>query len=88
MGVKVARAFYLASLALVAACAIWASVNAIFFDARSGMTFLVAGEVSLFGGLPLLLAGALLHSVRKRRSSMTMPSWWADWKRDRGNPPY
>ncbi len=88
MGMKVVRAFYLASLALVVVCAIWASVNAIFFDPQTGMTFLIAAQVSLFGGLPLVLAGALLHALRMRRSSMTMPSWWADWKRDRGNPPY
>ena len=79
---RIARRLSLASLALAVALAIWASVNAIFFDAQTGMTFLVAAGLWLAFGLPLLFASALTSGVRLNRTSLRMPSYWPDWKRD------
>ena len=80
-GMKVARGFYIASAALAVALAIWASVNAILFDGQNGPTFIAAGVAWLAGGLPLLLCGLLVRGVRQRRTSLTAPNHWADWKR-------
>jgi hypothetical protein len=79
---KIARRLNLASLALAVGLAIWAIVNAIFLDAQTGMTFLLAALVWLGTGLPLLFVSALRSGVRLNRTSLTMPSYWPDWKRD------
>ena len=79
---KIARRLNVASLTLAVALAIWAIVNAIFFDAQTGMTFLLAALVWLATGLPLLFLSALRSGVRLNRTSLTAPSHWADWKRD------
>lgn len=79
---KIARRFNLASVVLAVALAIWASVNAIFFDAQTGMTFPLAALIWLATGLPLLFASALTSGIRLNRTSLAMPSHWADWKRD------
>jgi len=79
---KVARVLNVVSAVLGVGLAAWATVNAIFFDGRTGMTFLLAVLVWLATGFPLLVASALRSGVRLKGTSLAAPSHWADWKRD------
>ena len=79
---KITRVLNLASAVLGVGLAAWATVNAIFFDGRTGMTFLLAVLLWLATGFPLLVASALRSGVRLKGTSLAAPSHWADWKRD------
>lgn len=79
---KIARVLNFASAALGAGLAVWAIVNAIFFDGRTGMTFFLAVLLWLATGFPLLVASALRSGVRLKGTSLAAPSHWADWKRE------
>jgi len=79
--VTVARMFYLVSLGLAVLLTLWAIVNVLFFGDQAGVSFPVSFLLWAVSGLPLLVAGLLIHGLRMRRTSMSMPAHVPDWKR-------
>lgn len=77
----VARGFVAAGLVLLVVFVVWASVNAIFFGDQAGSSFAIFGLLWLVTGLPLIVAGLFASALRRRRTSMAMPSHLPDAKR-------
>jgi fatty acid desaturase len=75
----IARVFYVVSAAIAVALLVWAGIALLVGD-QTG-TFPGAFALWLATGLPLLMAGLLVHAFRLRRTSGRPPPHWPDWMR-------